>query len=658
METVPAAAGRILVVDDDAAVVALLTGRLELQGYDVTGCTRAEDALAVLRDRPIDVLLTDLRMPDVDGISLLRAGLEIDPDLVGIVVTGQGSIESAVDAMKVGAFDFLEKPFRMAEVLPVLARAVAVRRLRVENIQLRETLAILEMSPAVSRTLDFQRVLAEVLDAAIRQCDADEGSILLPVREPYGLEVAAVRGAGRAGMVGARIPIDRGIAGFVARSMEALALVGDVHDDRFEPAVPRTDIRHSVSMPMVVGGQLAGVLNVATTRQRRPFTPGQIKALGVLADIGASALENARLHRETTMRLEQLQALRAIDIAISSSLDLHVTLDVLLDRVVTLGIDGATVLLFDAGTQTYRPVASRGMHGGTLEHTGIRAGEGPCGLSVIRRRPVSSLESEAAPENCPRCRLLQGEGFAWCLALPLVAKGQVNGVLEVVRRSGEELDVDRLEFLESLAGQAAIAVDNAALFTDLNRSNQELAMAYESTLEGWSRALDLRDHETEGHSQRVTASTVRLAEAYGIRAPEMVHIRRGALLHDIGKLGIPDAILHKNGPLTDEEWTIMRRHPEYARDMLQPIPFLRPAIDIPYAHHERWDGSGYPRGLKGTDIPIAARLFALADVWDALRLDRPYRAGKPADEVRQFIREGRGVAFDPEIADLFLSMEW
>ena len=163
-------------------------------------------------------------------------------------------------------------------------------------------------------------------------------------------------------------------------------------------------------------------------------------------------------------------------------------------------------------------------------------------------------------------------------------------------------------------------------------------MAYDETIEGWSRAMDLRDKETEGHTQRVTELTLRLANSMGFGAEELVHIRRGTLLHDIGKMGVPDDILRKPGPLTDEEWVIMRRHPQLAYDMLAPIFYLRPATDIPYCHHEKWDGTGYPRGLKGEQIPLAARIFALVDVWDALCSDRPYRKAWPADRVRSYIQ--------------------
>src|SRR5689334_22264450 len=166
-------------------------------------------------------------------------------------------------------------------------------------------------------------------------------------------------------------------------------------------------------------------------------------------------------------------------------------------------------------------------------------------------------------------------------------------------------------FGEMLAQQTAIAIDNVELFDNLQRSNLDLGLAYDATIEGWSHALDLRDHETEGHTQRVTEMTVRLGRMMGMDDVAMVHMRRGALLHDIGKMGIPDAILLKPGPLTEHEWTIMKLHPVYAYELLSPIAFLHPALDIPYCHHEKWDGSGYPRGLKGEEIPLAARIFAV-----------------------------------------------
>jgi putative two-component system response regulator len=193
-------------------------------------------------------------------------------------------------------------------------------------------------------------------------------------------------------------------------------------------------------------------------------------------------------------------------------------------------------------------------------------------------------------------------------------------------------------------------------YRKLHRTLDLLHQAYDETLDGWVRAMDLREHELEGHSQRVTTGTLELARFLGVDDRELVHIRRGALLHDVGKLVIPDSILRKPGPLTSEEWTIMRQHPELARSLLEPIAYLQPAIDIPFCHHERWDGQGYPRGLSGEQIPRAARIFSVIDVWDALISDRPYRKAWPVDRVRDYIRDNSGSAFDPDIASAFLAL--
>ncbi len=192
---------------------------------------------------------------------------------------------------------------------------------------------------------------------------------------------------------------------------------------------------------------------------------------------------------------------------------------------------------------------------------------------------------------------------------------------------------------------------------NLNLFQQELLNAYDSTLEGWSRALELRDKETEGHTQRVATMTMEIANKLGITDPgELTNLRRGALLHDIGKMGIPDTILLKPGPLTAEERKIMEQHTTYAYELLSPIEYLRPVLDIPYCHHEKWDGSGYPRGLKGEEIPLSARIFALVDVWDALTNDRPYRKAMPPEQAKQIISEGSGSHFDPHIVEVFRTL--
>jgi putative nucleotidyltransferase with HDIG domain len=185
----------------------------------------------------------------------------------------------------------------------------------------------------------------------------------------------------------------------------------------------------------------------------------------------------------------------------------------------------------------------------------------------------------------------------------------------------------------------------------------ELSLTYEATVEAFARALEMRDREPVGHTHQVTEITVRLARVVGVDEEAMPHLRRGALLHDIGKLGVPESIVQKSGSLTDQEWNVMRLHPQIAYDLLSPIVYLHSALEIPYCHHERWDGSGYPQGLKGDQIPLAARIFAVVDVWDALISDRPFRKAWSEYQASRYLKEHSGSYFDPQIVDVFLNAE-
>jgi putative nucleotidyltransferase with HDIG domain len=250
-------------------------------------------------------------------------------------------------------------------------------------------------------------------------------------------------------------------------------------------------------------------------------------------------------------------------------------------------------------------------------------------------------------------RLLGIEATTCAIFLPLIVGGRVVGTMRVWGREVQEGDIPALSIF---AGLVAISMEEARFFDIVEQANVDLTQAYDTTLEGWSRAMDLRDKETEGHTQRVTDLTARLARELGVPDADLVHMRRGALLHDIGKMGVPDGILLKPGPLTDAEWAVMRKHPVHAYELLLPIAYLRPALDIPYCHHEKWDGTGYPRGLKGEGIPLAARIFTVVDVWDALTSDRPYRPAWTRDLALDYIRQEAGKSFDPKVVEVFIRL--
>ncbi|MBT3337113.1 MAG: GAF domain-containing protein [Anaerolineae bacterium] len=414
--------------------------------------------------------------------------------------------------------------------------------------------------------------------------------------------------------------------------------------------------RSELTIPLKVGGKVIGALDIQST-EIEAFNENDERLMSVFANRAASALENARLYEQTQEHLRQITALRHIDNAIIGAVDLRPILRILLVEVKNqLAVDAVDVLLYNPHMQTLECAARQGFQTSALQHTYLRLGEGYAGKAAKERRMIhveDIFKDESELNSAP---LLVNENFTAYYGVPLIAKGEIKGVLEIFHRTNIDPTLEWLELLETLSGQAAIAIDNATMFDSLQRSNTELLRAYDATLEGWVQALDMRDKETEHHTQRVTKLTVELAQAIGVSDEKLTHIRRGALLHDIGKMGIPDSILLKKGELKDSEWKIMREHPIYAQRFLAKIDYLRPALDIPYSHHEKWDGTGYPQQLKGKEIPMAARIFAIADVWDALRSDRPYRNALPKDEVFAYIQEQSGKHFDPALVDIFIKM--
>jgi|GEM_PF-273805 len=408
------------------------------------------------------------------------------------------------------------------------------------------------------------------------------------------------------------------------------------------------------AIPIRTSLDTIGVIMIACKSPRK-IENHQTRLITTIADIAGNAIYRSNLFQKSEEQIRRLTALREMDTAITSSLDLHITLAILTEYLTTkMNVSAARILVYNPNSQMLDNYTSNGFNNPAFSKQSIGIGSELASQTLLSRKDllVGNLEENefSFPDHFIR------EGFHSYYAVPLYSKGAARGIIETFFRYNFNPTADWRDFLRTLAGQATIAIDNAQLFENLQQSNQELSLAYDTTLEGWGKALELRDKETRGHTNRVANMTLELARQMGIPESEIIHIRRGTLLHDIGKMGVPDNILRKPGPLTKEETKEMRKHPQYAYDLLYPIAYLRPTLDIAYCHHEWWDGSGYPRKLKGDEIPLPARIFAIVDVWDALLSDRPYRKAWKKAEVIKYINELSGKQFDPQVVHAFMKL--
>lgn len=351
------------------------------------------------------------------------------------------------------------------------------------------------------------------------------------------------------------------------------------------------------------------------------------------------------------MQVDQLGSLRIIDRAIISCLDSQQVFEVVLDQFhQQLQVDAAAIYLIDPKSQKLYIANGQGFNMHTFQQLDIAERTLEHGKTLV-------LNAEANGKNeIPYPSSFLTNGILQCISVPLYSNEKAIGVLEGYYRSIINIAPEWLDFTETIAGQTAIAIEHIRLMERYQNLNDELLLAQETILEGWAKALEFKDRETKGHSYRVTDMTLKIGRELSLDDKELVNMRRGALLHDIGKMGIPDTILLKSGPLDDKEWAVMKQHPLYAQEFLNGIGFLKPAMTIPLYHHERWDGSGYPFGLSGEDIPLPARIFAVVDVWDALSFDRPYRDAWSEPEVLKYIEKNSGVLFDPKIVETFMRL--
>jgi len=522
--------------------------------------------------------------------------------------------------------------------------------------RLKEIEAVNRISSQLRMANSVSELLNLLLDETLNAIGAEQGSIWMYEPASNHLRQTVWRGI-YSGFAGRSFPATDGLLGEVFLSREMLPVDDFTKHHRFNPAASNVlpEGLGGCLIPLMAGSQPLGVLVVGVPSSA-PITPDQLRFLHTLAEMAGNSLQRVLLYDQAQLQLTRLSALRTIDMTISSSHDLKFSMTTLISQVIKeLGVDAADVLVLNPHTMMLETCIGQGFQ---LRHPAVqlRMGESEAGKAAMERRTVMIQDLSKSINHLTRGEMLDGEGFQAYIAVPLLAKSQVKGVLRILHRERLEPESEWMDFMEMLAGQAAIAIDNAEMFEGLKRSHTDLSIAYDTTLEGWARALELRDVETQGHSQRVTDMTMQLATNMRIKGVDLVNLRRGALLHDIGKMSIPDHILFKPGPLTEDEWLIMRRHPEFACNLIQNVPYLHPAMDIPMYHHEKWDGTGYPHGLRGQQIPLTARIFSVVDVWDALRSDRPYRKAWGVDQTIHYIREQSGKHFDPNVVTHFLKL--
>ena len=590
------------------------------------------------------------RLPELEPYSftaVMQIPMVYRDELVGVLGVAEAKLTRK----------FTESEIRLMKLIAGTA-ASAIRNARLfeethRRLQALEAINIVSRALRVAQSVD--EMLPLLLEKTMSIVDAIMGSIWL--YEPADNTLHPVVSNGIPPLT-LRIKPGEQIFGEVFSSAQPY-FTFDWREDRLVPSSIRILIPKGLSgafIPIRTTQSTIGVLHVGFLSPHE-FPQDQKHLLSAIAEVAGNAIHRAQLHEQTRRQLQRLSALHQIDLAITGRPDMSSMLQILLDKVITqLGVDAARVLVVNPNRQTLEFADSRGFKTDAVRNTHLRFGESYAGQVFLDQGRIYIPDLKAHSMDYLCSESIDAEGFVSYLAVPLVTKNQAEGVLEILHRSPLKPDPEWLDFLEALASQAAIVIGYAKLLEDLQRSNTELNLAYDSTLDGWSRALDVRDRETKGHSHRVAELTLRLARAMPVPEQDLVHIHRGALLHDIGKLGIADNILLKVGPLNEQEREMIRKHPTIAFEMLAPIPYLRPALDIPYSHHEKWDGTGYPRGLKGEDIPLAARIFAVVDVWDALTSDRPYRKAWSEEAALAYIREQAGTHFDPQVVNTFLSI--
>ncbi len=647
---------KVLFVEDSDDDAQLVLREIQRGGYEVEfeRIETAEHMKSALTHHAWDLIICDFSLPQFSAPEALGILQVSTLDIPFIIVSGTIGEETAINALKAGAHDFVIKG-NLARLVPAIQRELRDAKVRREHAQReRELEAIAAVGSTLRKAKTLDDMLSRLLVNTLEIVKVDSGSIWLYDEAVEEIKLTVQQG---------RNTKDRntsfhsgdGIPGYVVKNRAGIVSP----EFRSDPRLPE---KNRANLPKGVGGaciplysneDIVGVILIYANLPRE-LSAGEERIINALAEIGGNAIQRTRLLEQRIKQIDRLNSLRTIDVSIGS-LDLQKALSVVLNEVVLqLKVDAAAILLLQSETNHLVYSAGHGFRTEVIQTTDLPVGKGHAGQAAQDKRIIFIKDLRTSNDSFSREQLREAEGFVAYYAVPLISKNITKGVLEIFNRAPLHINMDWLNFLDILSWETAIGIDNSLLFESLRLSNLNLEMAYNATIEGWSHALDLRDKETEGHSLRVTEMALKLSSHFGMNDEQLINVQRGALLHDIGKMGVPDNILLKPGPLTEEEWEIMRKHPQFAYELLTPIDYLHQALDIPYSHHEKWDGTGYPRGLKGEEIPLAARIFAVVDVWDALTSERPYRPAWSREKAIEYIKTQSGVHFDPQVVEVFL----
>ncbi len=647
-QTLPA---RILVVDDEEMIRYLLENALARQGYMVVCAGSGQAALKQLEGGTFDLVLTDLQMPEMDGLELLRRTRAAFPATDVIVLTGHATVETAVQAMKEGAYSYLTKPFNLDELLLTVRNCLQARRLRLEKERLSELVSLLELGRTLTSHVEPQHLYDQIMAQVAQTFAPDYASIML--LDPTGerLMLMVHRGLPAEIQPGNFYPVANTIAGQVIQTQEPILLLQDALPPRFVPYANRSQIGSALCVPLSYRGRTLGVLNVARRAERPAYSRDDLQLLSVFAVQATIAIQNALLYQDLqTLERTSWQLTAILDRQQVIRTALAITRDVMQAEVAALCLWNGDVDQPSVYALANRPLAAAALNG-LRTHLATQLGlltahaePSHLRLNFLETNPTSSPvppESIGRPPALPDTRPLVSFTSA-----PLLRGGNVFGFLACASGAERAFGEDSVRVLSTLGNTIAIALQNAAAYENLKEFNLQVITSL-------TTALEARDPYTRGHSERVSVFATAIARAAGLSEHNVERLRVAGLLHDIGKVRVSDLILNKPGPLTDEEWECMKKHPAVGAKIVAGVSSLRDIAPIIHHHHEYYDGSGYPAGLAGQDIPLLARILTVADGFEAMISGRSYRGSRSLAEAMAIMRAGRDRQWDGHVVDIW-----